>query len=324
MRFVLYFFLFWALGFPSTAYVESAEVVDRIVAVVNDDIITLFDLNISLKPYVEKIEELDYPPETERKMLFKTREDVLNQLIDQKITDQEIKRSKITVSEKEMDESIEQIKKTNLFTDEDLKIALSKEGLTFEEYRQRMKEQILRTKLINLQVKSKIVITREDEKNYYETHKDKYAGKEKYHLRNIIMIVSRFADENEKLKIKTKMETVLAKLKAGESFETMARTYSESSLASEGGDLGFFELDDLSPHLQKVIKGMKAGEFTPVIDTDQGYQIFLVQEILETPGKSLEDVSFEIKRILYNEVVNNKYQTWVKDLREQSHIKIIR
>ena len=324
IRCAIYFTIFCGLCLSSTNKIESAEIVDRIVAVVNDDIITLFDLNHLLKPYVEKIEQANYSADTAQEMLYKVRENALNRLIEKKLTDQEIKRTKMTISEKEIDDRIEQIKKTNFYTDEGLRKELEKDGLSMEEYRQQIKDQILRIKLINYEVKSKIVITTEDIKSYYENHQSKYAGKEKYHLRNIIMKVPPFADNDDKLEIKSKMDAVLARLNAGESFETLAMIYSESSLAAEGGDLGLFDLDSLSPQLKAAINGMQAGEFTPVIDTDLGYQIFLVQDVVKTQGKSLEDASSEIEKILFTEVINKKFETWVDDLRKQAHIKIIR
>ena len=323
LRYIIFTLLFCTFSFSLVSRAESAEIVDRIVAVVNDDIITLFELNRSFKPYVDKIRERGYPLEKESKVLFKTREDILNQLIEQKITDQEIKRFKISISEKEIDQTIERIKEANYYTDEDLRAALAKDGLTMEEYRKQMKEQILRKRLVNLKVTSKIVITKEDIKSYYETHKDKYGGENKYHLRNIIMKVSTLVDEKEKLEVKARMDEVYAKLKAGQSFETMAMNYSES-LASEGGDLGLFGLSELSLQLQKAIKGMKAGEFTPVLYTDQGYQILFVQEVVNTSGKPLEEVSPEIERILFDDIVDNNFQSWLEDLRKQSHIKIIK
>ena len=322
LRYILFTLLFCTFSFTLASRAESAEIVDRIVAVVNDDIITLFELNLSFKPYVDKIRERGYPLEEESKVLFKTREDILNQLIEQKITDQEIKRFKISIGEKEIDQTIERIKEANYYTDEDLRAALAKDGLTMEEYREQVKEQILRKRLVNLKVTSKIVITEEDIKSYYETHKDKYGGENKYHLRNIIMKVSSLADEKEKLEVKARMDEVYAKLKDGQSFETMAMNYSES-LASEGGDLGLFGLSELSLQLQKAIQGMKAGEFTPVLYTDQGYQILFVQEVVNTSGKPLEEVSPEIERILFNDIVDNKFKSWLEDLRKQSHIKII-
>jgi len=306
------------------AKAESVEVVDRIVAVVNDDIITLLELNRSFKPYAERIRALGYSTDKERKMLFKVREDMLNQLIDQKIKDQEIKRFNIEISEKDIDQTIERIKEANFYTDEDLRAALAKDGLSLEEYRERIKEQILRTRLVNIKVKSKIVITKEDIKSYYENHQDKYSGKKKYHLYNIIIKDPLFADEKEKLKIKARMDSILKELNEGKSFETMANNYSKSSLGAEGGDLGLFGLDELSPQLQNIIKEMKAGEFTSVLDTDHGFQIFFVKEIVQNSGKPLEDVSPEIEEILFNEIVEKKYQSWLEDLRKQSVIKIIK
>ncbi len=321
LRFTWIFCLFGLLPIPKDGY---AEIVDRIVAVVNDDIITLFELNQSLKPYAERIMQSGFSPEKEQQMLYKVREDILNQLIEQKIEAQEIKLSNITVSEKEIDNTIERIKEVNFYTDENLRAALDNEGITMETYRQRLKEQMLRTRLVNLKVKSKIVITNEDIKSYYEKHQDKYGGKKKYHLRNIIIKVPLFADNEEKLKIQKRMEAVLEQLAAGESFEALAAMYSESSLADQGGYLGEFELEALSPQLQQAIKDMTAGEYTQVLDTDQGYQIFFIDDVETTPGKTLEEVSPEIERILFNEVVNQKFREWIEDLRKQSHIKVIK
>ena len=310
-------------GYPLIINAKSAEIVDRIVAVVNDEIITLIELNSSLKPYAEKIQSLGYPPEKEQQLLFNVRKDMLDRLINQKIEDQEIKRSKVEISEEQIDKTIERIKETNFLTDEQLRAALAKDGLTVEEYRHKIKEQILRERLVNLKVKSKIVITKEDIKAYYEKHIDEYGGKQKYHLRNIIMKVPLFSDSEKKLEIKARMDEILEKLKAGESFKALATKHSESPAASDGGDLGKFEFDSLSPQLQKAIEKIKPGEFTPVLDTDQGYQIFFLEEILSAKGKTLEEVTPEIERILFNESIDKKYQAWIGDLRKQSVIKII-
>lgn len=321
---IIYTFYFSAFCFPFISKTESAEVVDRIVAVVNDDIITLFELNLTFKPYEEKIRKLGYSTDQEHQMLFKVREDMLNRLIYQKLQDQEVERLKIKIDESDIDQTIERIKEENFYTDEDLRLSLANEGITMEEYRKKIKEQILRTKLINFNVRSKVVITEEDITSYYKNHPDKYGGKKKYHLYNIIIKVPLFADEREKDKIKARMDEILTELKAGKSFETMAKTYSESSLDAGGGDLGLFRLDELSPQLQHTIKEMKAGEFTPVLDTDQGFQIFFVKEIVETSGKPLEEVSPEIEKILFNEIVEKKFQSWLEELRNQSVIKVIK
>jgi len=183
--------------------------------------------------------------------------------------------------------------------------------------------QILRARLVNYKIRSKVIITNEDIKSYYENHKNEYAEQTKYHLRNIIMFYPHMAVEQAKLSVKKNMEAVFEELKTGKSFELMARKHSESSLSEDGGDLGFFKIDELSPQLQPEIKNLMTGEFTTVIDTDQGYQIFFVEEIVTTPGKTFKEASAEIEGKLYNEILNNKYTTWLTDLRTRSHIKII-
>lgn len=316
----LFFFVF---GYPVIINAKGAEIVDRIVAVVNDEIITLSELNSSLKPYAEKIRSLGYPPEKEQELIFRVRKDMLDRLINQKIEDQEIKRSNIKISEEQIDQTIERIKETNYLTDEQLRKALASDGLTYEGYRKQIKDQILRTRLVNLKVKSKVVITKEDVKAYYEKHIQEYAGKAKYHLRHIIMKVPLFSSTKKKLEIKAKMDEILEKLKAGESFETLAAKYSESPSATDGGNLGEFEFDSLSQQLQKAIEKIKPGEFTPVLDTDQGYQIFFLEEILRAKGRTLEEVTPEIENKLRDENIDKKYRTWIGDLRNQAVIKII-
>jgi peptidyl-prolyl cis-trans isomerase SurA len=292
----------------------GAELVDRIVAIVNNDIISLQELNRITKPYVERIKETRYSNEKEQKMLFAIRRKVLDQLIDEKLTDQELKKHNITVNKREIDRTIERIKEMAVITDEQLRTELASQGLSMEEYRVRTKQQLLRRKLINREVRSKIVITQEDVKVYYESHMDAYAGEKKYHLRNIIMTVSQLASDTEKQTVFTSMEDVLGKLEQGEEFTKLAKIYSQSSVASEGGDLGFFRLDEISPLLKSEIAKLKPGEFTPIIDTEMGYQIFFVEEVVEKPGKSLEDATPEI---------TEKHQSWLENLRTRSHIKII-
>lgn len=315
---LIYAVVFCGFGIANA---QDIEVVDRIVAVVNDDVISLFELEQTFKPYREKIKTLGYPPDKEKEMIFKVRGDILNQLIDQKLTDQEIKRTGISISEKEIDSAVERIKESAFYTDEDLRNLLSREGMSLEEYRRRIKEQILRTKLVNREVKSKIVINEEDIKAYYENHQETYQGGKKYNLRHILLKADDFADKE---KVKEKAESILEKLRAGQSFEKMASEYSESPTAKKGGELGVLDEEVLSPQILEAVKYMKPGEFTPVLDTDLGYQIFFLEKVTDAQGKSLEDASPEIEQKLFEEIVNEQFRSWLRKLRERSHIKIIK
>ena len=302
----------------------GAHLVERIVAVVNDDIITLSELNTTLTPFAAKIKSSGYTADKERKLLYSVREQVLNQLIDETLAKQEVKRANINVGEMEIDAMIERIKESRFYTDEEFRAALKQQGLTMADYRTRMKEEIMRSKLVNLEVKSKIIITRDDVKTYYDSHADAYAGEKKYHLRNIIMVVPALADTIEKNEIHKKMETVVAKLKAGASFESLAREYSQSPIAKEGGNLGTFNAGSLSPQIQSALKNLKKGEYTPILDTDQGFQIFYVENIMNDKVRSLEEASGEIREALYKEIVDREFKKWLQGLRKKSVIKVIK
>jgi len=330
-KIVRFLSLFIRMGFafsigilPCNGRAADAVVVDRIVAVVNEDLITLFDLNQNFQPYEANIKALGYSPERERETLYKLRADLLNKLIEEKLADQVVKENNIEVSEEEIDTALERLKDSRSLTDDELRAGLAQQGLTLEEYRSSLKKQLLRSKLVNREVKSKIVITADDITAYYDAHREKFAGESKYHLWNIFIRIPEFADESTRRSALEKMEAVLAQLKQGRSFVSLAAGDSDSPTALKGADLGLFKLEELSSELQAAVRDMKAGDFSPILNTDMGYQIIFVQKIVETEPKSLEAVKSEIQEILYNEAVDNKFQTWLKDLRKQSHIKIIK
>ncbi len=302
----------------------ASELVDRIVAVVNDDIILLSDLEKEIKPYQERLRSMGYSQEQEMQMLVKVRKDMLDNLIDERITDQQVDRLGISVSPEEIDKAIDRFKETRSLTDDQLRMALSRDGLTMEQYREQFREQLLRTKLLDYEIKSKIVITEAEIKRYYENHPEEFGGEKKYHLRTIIMRVSSFAGDEEKARVRQKTEEVYSHLEKGADFAEMARRYSESTLAAEGGDLGLFKLEEIAPRFREAIEGKAPGAYTPVIGTEQGYQIFFIEDIVETPAKTLEEVSAEIQNRLYQEQVNERFSAWLEDLRKNSHVKVIR
>lgn len=298
-----------------------AEVVDRVVAVVNDDIVLLSELNQSLAPYHQKIAAAGYTEEQARRMRFKAREDLLAQMVDEALTAQEIKRLGLTVGSTEIDSMLERIKEVNYLSDEDLRAALLREGTTLTAYREELKEQALRTKLVNIEVKSKIVVTETDIKAYYDAHADRFAGETEYHLRNIMLAIP---DEDSAPAVRQRMETIVSELKAGLAFADAARQYSESVLAQEGGDLGKIGLSTLSQEIRAALDGLKAGEFTDILVTDQGLQLFYIESLVPAGGRSLAEASAEIEDALFKQIVDEKFNTWLESLRSQAHIKLVK
>ena len=302
---------------------QNTTLVDRIVAVVNDEIITLYDLDKEFEPYARNIKSLGYSEDKQITLLAKFRSDLLNKLIESALADQEIKKNKLEVTEAELNSTIERIKASRSMTDETLREGLAQEGLTMDEYRSELKAQLLRSKLVNLEVKSKIVITDENVREYYNEHLEKYAGDKKYHLWNIYIALSKVGGDSQKKTALAKMENIRAKLDQGMSFKDLVKDEAISALGANGGDLGLFLVKELSQEILAAIKNLKAGEYSAVITTGSVYQIIYLEKVIEANSKSIEEVQTEIEEILYRELVDQKYQDWLKQLRNRSHIRII-
>jgi peptidyl-prolyl cis-trans isomerase SurA len=313
------------IAIPAAALGDAAdtETVDRIVAIVNDDIIRLRELQSALAPVAEKIRQSGYAKAEVRSMINQKRKELLNLLINQTLADQVIESEGIDVSEQEVDAAIERVKSINYYTDEALRRSLRQSGMDMETYREEIRRQILQSKLVNRKVKSSIVITDEDIEEYYAAHPQKYKGQPKYHLRNIFMPCSEDADRETTQRVRQRMREALAELNQGASFSQVAMRYSEGSNAKEGGELGAFTLDELQKSIRPVIEGLNPGETSPVIRTGQGFQIFHLTEIVKPKDKPLEKVSGEIRKRLYDQAVDRKFQEWIERLRKDAHIKIL-
>jgi peptidyl-prolyl cis-trans isomerase SurA len=315
---------FLCAGFFITSKAESRVVVDRVVAVVNDEIILMSELNEALNPFLGRLQEYQYSQEEKDKILYKLREEILTQMINERITDQQAKKAGIEITSQEVDASIEQMKEANRLTDEDLRLALSQQGLTMDEFKEKTRQQILRSKLVSREVKSKIVITKEDIKNIYQKEAEKYSQTKKYYLRTILMKVPDNSNEQDKKAVEAKMLDIQKKLEQGEKFEELARIYTHPSLASSGGYLGSFDPETLAPHIREAVVNLNPGEFSSILDTDQGYQIFFVDKIESKEGRSFDEASDEIEDRLYKEIVDERFSSWLQELRNRSHIKIVR
>ncbi len=289
----------------------SAEVVDRIVAIVDNNIITLSELSKETAPYLQNMKSSGYDEAKKEEAIKQINNKILAAMVDRTLTQQEARKYQINVSDEEVDNALENVKKAGSLSWEEFENALNQEGLTLKEYRENIQKQILQSRLINNAVKSKVIITESDIKNYYEANAQKYSGKKKYHLRNILM------DKEDGIK------KVLTQLDLKNNFSALAKQYSLSSNASDGGDLGFFDIQNFSENVKEIISGLNIGDYSKVISTPQGFQIFYVEDIVLEGNKTLEQASKEIHEILYNEQVEKKFKTWLESLKKNAHIKIM-
>ena len=307
-KWLLYSFILIGLSLCTTL---SAETVDRIVAIVNSDIITFAQLNKETDRYRKNIESSENSDVKKKALIDELNTKMIESLIDQSLTQQEAKKYNIEISEAEVDAAIENIKKIKSLSKEALEKAIEQEGFTFKEYRDSIKKQIFQARLINYAVKSKVVVTEVEIKKQYETNAEKYTSNMKYHLRNILM------------KDKSKIDEVKKKLDSKEDFSALAKQYSIAPNASDGGDLGSFDITSFSLGIKDSISLLKKGEYTDIIQTPQGFQIFYAVEIEQGNNKTFEQVRDEIQESLYQEQVKEKFETWLESLKKKAHIKIL-
>ncbi len=308
------------VSFHSTS-VFSKEIVDRISAIVNNEIITLYELNSALEPYKKSIEAA---PENQRiNILYEAEQEMLENLIEQKLTAQEAKRLDFSVDEEQIDQSLANFKEQNNMNDQDFNVFLKKEKISLEDYRDMIRGHILRDRLVSHEVRAKIVITQKAISEYYQANIEKFNKKKIYRLYNLFMKVNDFQNYIEKEEVLKKMLKIAENIENGHPFQKMASEYSEAMNASAGGELGKIDFSSMSDKIQEVLTGVKEGEVTPVIETPDGYQIFYIKSIEETGGKTLEEATPIIKETLYRESIAEKFATWINALKRKSHIKIM-
>ena len=170
------FFLLLAVTGLMPAFSFAAETCNRVVAIVNNQVITLYELNKTIKEMTGYSAE-DLRLRDEQQFLD-ARKQILYRIIDDKIAEEKIKELKINISERQIDAAIERIKSDNHMTQEDLVARLQVDGVTYEKYRERIKGQIERAQLIEYEVKSKIIISEADISRYYEENKEQFKSDE--------------------------------------------------------------------------------------------------------------------------------------------------
>jgi len=297
-----------------------AEITNRIVARVNSDIITLHDLNTSIKKLTGSSAR-DLQLRNEKKF-YEIRRAILDNLINEKITEQQIIKLGIKVTAKDVEEAIEKVKKENNFTQEELIYSLKQEGVSLKEYKDELEKEIERFRLVNYEVKSKIVITEEEIKTYYQTHLKEYTEVSKVRLGRIFLKVRSTNDKEEIARVKSLGVEILQRLRQGHDFSEMAKTYSQGPAGQEGGNLGWIKASQLEPTLRKKIDKLYVGEHTDLDLAPSGFQIIKLAEEKKGGLKPFEEIRDAIYSKLFKEKVEKRYATWLNELRKESFIKV--
>lgn len=295
-----------------------AEIVDRIVAVVNDEIITMSELEQMSK--MVQAQSGANPKSKEGQAL---KRELLEALIDRKLAKAEAKRRGIEVTDKEVDQALEDFKKKNHLPDDAaLNQALAKAGLTPKELRQQLADQIQQERLVFIAVgakKTEVTVTDAEVRRFYDANVRESGGGNQVHLQVINIPFPPGATAGQKEEVQKRAETVLKDLRLGGS---LAEAQRKHSLTSQ--DLGFINQADLNPQLGELINKLRPGEVAP-LHNPEGFQLVVLVGKRTGSGKrpSFEEVAPEIRRMLSSQSMQKQFGEWVKTLREKAHIKIM-
>lgn len=291
----------------------GSEIVERIVVIVNEDIITLSDvkkvdlnMKIALSTKYHGL-ELEEKIESARKTL-------LEDLIERKLLLAKAKEDGMDVDH-ETKMVIENIlKENNLSSEKDLEEIMKNEGINYSAWKEELKNNLLQQKVIRKYVDSNISVDNAEMLEYYRKHSKEFTEPEEVKIKGIFL--------EDKEGIEEMMKKVEEELK-NKNFEEVASIYSEGPEKERNGDLGTFKKGEMDKNLENHVFSMKVGELTPWIKTSKGYYILKLEERKEAKLKSFDEARDEI----LDKIIETKREPLMKkffeDLKAKSYIKIL-
>jgi len=298
-----------------------AVIVDRIVAVVNDTLITQSDLNSTFEPIRKRIAAQTSGEERES-ALKKAQEGMLNRMIDDILIEQEAARLGIKIPDEDVTGAIENILAQKNLTMNDFEKILEKEGMSLEGYKKEVKTQMIRSKVVRRELRTAIAVTDEEIGEYYIKHRAEYEGQQAVRIKQIVLLFPEKLDDDIKQKLKGDMEAILKRLKAGEPFDKLASQFSQGPTAKQGGDIGFVERGIMPPEMEKIAFALEPGQISDVIESPAGFTIITVTDKRGAGTRMIESVRDEIKDKLLDAKMDKKIEEWMSDLRKKAHISI--
>jgi peptidyl-prolyl cis-trans isomerase SurA len=299
-------------------------IVEEIVARVNNQIITSSEFRRSEDELRKEAQQQD--PVNADKIIADREKDVLRDLIDQQLLLQKGKDLGIT-ADTELIKKLDQMRKDmNLDSMEELEKAAQGQGISFEEFKQNMRNQIITQQVIGKEVGSRLVIDKDQEQKFYDEHKSELDQPEQVRLSEILVSTEKKSvdtqDDSQLLQAaQTKADGLLDEIKKGAKFEDIARKSSDGPSAAQGGDLGSFKRGTLAKELEDKTFAMKTGDVSDVIRTKQGFIILKVTEHHEAGIPPLSQIEPRIQDAVYMQKLQPALREYLTKLREDAFIE---
>jgi peptidyl-prolyl cis-trans isomerase SurA len=305
----------------SCLVLRADTVVEEIIARVNNQIITRTAYQHEQQQLKDECQHQD--PSRPEQNCSEAEKDVLKGLIDKQLLldkGKELGISADTELIKRLDEMRKQMK---LDTMEDLEKAAQAQGISFEDFKDNLRTEIITQNVIRQEVGGHINISRDEEQKYYQQHKSDLAHPEGVKLSEIMISTEQASDDQQKIDAaKAKAEEILKQVRAGGDFAEIAKKESQDPSASQGGDLGYFERGKLAKQLEDMTFAMKKGDVSDVIRTKQGFVILKVTDHPMAGVPSFPEAESQCQERLYMQKLQPALREYLKKLREESFIDI--
>jgi parvulin-like peptidyl-prolyl isomerase len=318
------------LGIAVAGVVTHAEVVEQVLVKVNGEIFTKTDLETrqvaALRQIGQQIDPKTNPSDTQlRKMLDDVTPQLLVNIVDEMLLVQRGHELGYTMSNERFQSIVDSIKKDNkITTEEEFQAALKQENMTLSDLRKNLEKQMLVSQVQQNEVLSRIAVSDDEARRYYDAHKTEFTSPQTVTLREIFVSV---AGDGATLNVgrdeeaRDKAEAIRKRALAGESFEKLASDLSDAPSKANAGLIGPLNLNDLSPDIKTLLAPMKAGDITQVLRSAKGYQILKLESVSTAELMPFDKARDQISERVFTGKRTEEFQKYLDKLRGQAIIE---
>ena len=302
---------------PPPPLPTDGVVVDRIAAVVNKSIVLQSEV-MSLLDQMNQADPMPAGADVD-KVMKSRRDEVLDSLIAEKLLEEEVRKLRVDVTKAEVDRVVEGTKEEHNLTDEQLTVALQRQGLTLEEYREGLKKQLTKMKIIQLKVKNRVQVDDAQVKAAAAQRKAFAATDFRVKARHILFLVPPGTDGKE---AENKAKAAKARIEKGEKLEELAKTLSEDPGSKDrGGDLGEFGRGEMVPEFERAAFAAEPGKIVGPVRSPFGWHLILVTERVATAAKSDAVAIEDLRNRLYANEIETQFRSYLEELKRDAHIE---
>jgi len=301
--------------------VSGAEIIDRIVAVVNDEVITLTELEDTAKPLMEQVARISDPVARDIQRQKQLRAG-LDTLIGKRLMAQEAAQRNIAISKADVDQYLARIRASRGWTDEQLRIYLTGQGMSLAQFKQETRAKLLEQRIVGMVLGQKIRVSDRDLEDYYKEKLTRASADYVVEAAHILLRVPADATAAQDAAIRQETQELILRARSGEAFAELAKQYSQGPGAAGGGLLGRVRRGSIDPTLEKAFFALKAGEVGGPVRSRFGYHAVHAIARHSVSAPAFEKVREQLRNELYNKRLDGELKKWIDELEGKAFIEI--